>query len=905
MLAARLRQLADRRRAAPTGYRSTPARVWDEIDHRRTAAAANGSGCRVDWADYALACARHARSAHADEQHVPRAHAAERSTSGSTAATTSAGPTLDDLEYHLTTLFPPVRPRGWLELRMIDAVPDPWWRVAVAVDRGARAATTALVDASQPRASRRRAAGGPTRRATGSHDPEFAASARSVLRRPRSTRCCRARHRRDDRARGRVVRRALRRAGALPRRRPARRVASAARRALPRADNRDRGDHVGVTVDRNVARRRARPARATARSRSSSRSTTPSCTAQVSPLMSPLVWDLAHIAHYEELWLLRDVAGARADRPALRRRLRRVQSTPRRAADARHPRPGRGAAVRGRRARRACSTSSRASTSIARRPAARATGSSTAWSSSTSTSTTRRCSPRIAADGRELRPSRCGRLAPRRARRSRAADGALVRRRWAVHARDATTPWAYDNERPEHDVDVAPFRIERCARHERRRTPRSSLPAATTTSGSGARPGGRWRDEAGLAAPAVLATARVTASWIATCGSGRVEDAPARRARAARVLVRGRRVRPLGRRGACPTEAEWEVAARVADAAGTPLDGRRVGVDGLRLPPAIPGFGRSPTASTPRCSSAPTTRCCAAARGPTAPARVPRRRSATGTTRSAARSSPASARADDALTPCAVTSRTSARRSRSARCCSEPRALARRSRRAAPRSRPAARRQPRRLGGRVVVDGAAEPERYRTATPMWADRALPELAPQVGHGRRARRGAQRHVPGRRSTSRAMRRSSPTGPGSSRYNGYRRRVPRPASATSCAPASAAGRLDGIDGDSRLRGALRARARPPRRGPHRSSTRSPTSSRRVDERGDGRLNLLLADGRRSRPPPWATRCSCSTDGAAARRVRTARRRPRLGSPSPTATRRRRPHRRRRSPLAGGPP
>ncbi|HEY8217501.1 MAG TPA: ergothioneine biosynthesis protein EgtB [Acidimicrobiia bacterium] len=31
---------------------------------------------------------------------------------------------------------------------------------------------------------------------------------------------------------------------------------------------------------------------------------------QVSPLMSPLVWDLAHIAHYEELWLLRAIADA-------------------------------------------------------------------------------------------------------------------------------------------------------------------------------------------------------------------------------------------------------------------------------------------------------------------------------------------------------------------------------------------------------------------------------------------------------------------------------------------------------------------------------------------------------------------------------------------------------------------
>ncbi|MGZ4675688.1 MAG: ergothioneine biosynthesis protein EgtB [Acidimicrobiia bacterium] len=30
-------------------------------------------------------------------------------------------------------------------------------------------------------------------------------------------------------------------------------------------------------------------------------------TSQHSPLMSPLVWDLAHIAHYEELWLLREL----------------------------------------------------------------------------------------------------------------------------------------------------------------------------------------------------------------------------------------------------------------------------------------------------------------------------------------------------------------------------------------------------------------------------------------------------------------------------------------------------------------------------------------------------------------------------------------------------------------------
>jgi glutamate--cysteine ligase len=43
-------------------------------------------------------------------------------------------PTREDLDYHVTTLFPPVRPRGHLELRMIDAQPgDDGWIVPLAV----------------------------------------------------------------------------------------------------------------------------------------------------------------------------------------------------------------------------------------------------------------------------------------------------------------------------------------------------------------------------------------------------------------------------------------------------------------------------------------------------------------------------------------------------------------------------------------------------------------------------------------------------------------------------------------------------------------------------------------------------------------------------------------------------
>ncbi|MFI7250743.1 ergothioneine biosynthesis glutamate--cysteine ligase EgtA [Micromonospora chalcea] len=42
-------------------------------------------------------------------------------------------PTTDDLEYHLSTLFPPVRPRGYLELRYLDAQPGAAWTVPLAV----------------------------------------------------------------------------------------------------------------------------------------------------------------------------------------------------------------------------------------------------------------------------------------------------------------------------------------------------------------------------------------------------------------------------------------------------------------------------------------------------------------------------------------------------------------------------------------------------------------------------------------------------------------------------------------------------------------------------------------------------------------------------------------------------
>ncbi|MCT2587082.1 glutamate-cysteine ligase family protein [Actinophytocola gossypii] len=44
-----------------------------------------------------------------------------------------SGPTADDLDYHLSTMFPPVRPHGYLEVRYLDAQPGDAWLTPVAL----------------------------------------------------------------------------------------------------------------------------------------------------------------------------------------------------------------------------------------------------------------------------------------------------------------------------------------------------------------------------------------------------------------------------------------------------------------------------------------------------------------------------------------------------------------------------------------------------------------------------------------------------------------------------------------------------------------------------------------------------------------------------------------------------
>jgi glutamate--cysteine ligase len=128
-----------------TGCKSMRQVVWQRIDPGRTRPPA-GADPFVAWADYALdAGLMMQRTGPGDWTTDPGltfrqwlTGAATGANSGSAANGRGNGhvrstPTVDDLDYHLTTLFPPVRPRGWFEVRYIDAQPADYWPVPVAV----------------------------------------------------------------------------------------------------------------------------------------------------------------------------------------------------------------------------------------------------------------------------------------------------------------------------------------------------------------------------------------------------------------------------------------------------------------------------------------------------------------------------------------------------------------------------------------------------------------------------------------------------------------------------------------------------------------------------------------------------------------------------------------------------
>jgi ergothioneine biosynthesis glutamate--cysteine ligase EgtA len=122
----------------PTGWRSSRQQVWANMDPGRTRAPgtpAQDGDPRDAWTAYAL-----------DAELMCVCEPGSRDWSAPAGVTfrdwlrggpaTPPGlrpPTPQDLEYHLSTLFPPVRPRGHMELRMIDAQTGDGWVVPAAV----------------------------------------------------------------------------------------------------------------------------------------------------------------------------------------------------------------------------------------------------------------------------------------------------------------------------------------------------------------------------------------------------------------------------------------------------------------------------------------------------------------------------------------------------------------------------------------------------------------------------------------------------------------------------------------------------------------------------------------------------------------------------------------------------
>ncbi|HSV40097.1 MAG TPA: ergothioneine biosynthesis glutamate--cysteine ligase EgtA [Nocardioidaceae bacterium] len=105
------------RAGRPTGWKSSRQQIWQTLDPARTAPPA-GEDPIPAWSDFALdapVMMQPARGTFRDW------------------VLSGDPPSTDDLDVHLSTLFPPVRPRGWFEVRYLDAQPLRWWPVPIAV----------------------------------------------------------------------------------------------------------------------------------------------------------------------------------------------------------------------------------------------------------------------------------------------------------------------------------------------------------------------------------------------------------------------------------------------------------------------------------------------------------------------------------------------------------------------------------------------------------------------------------------------------------------------------------------------------------------------------------------------------------------------------------------------------
>jgi glutamate--cysteine ligase len=126
-----------------TGWKSARQRAWNGLDARACGPVPGCCAPDTDaddsldppsaWARYALrAPVAFVRTEGDDVKAVRTPVPFERWASGEVRLGDRT-PTAADLDTHLTTLFPPVRLRGYLELRYLDMSPPRWWPAIAAV----------------------------------------------------------------------------------------------------------------------------------------------------------------------------------------------------------------------------------------------------------------------------------------------------------------------------------------------------------------------------------------------------------------------------------------------------------------------------------------------------------------------------------------------------------------------------------------------------------------------------------------------------------------------------------------------------------------------------------------------------------------------------------------------------
>ncbi|WP_411969456.1 ergothioneine biosynthesis glutamate--cysteine ligase EgtA [Geodermatophilus sp. YIM 151500] len=123
----------------PSGWRSVRQQVWGDLDQARCGPLLGRGEPAAEWAAYALAAPVMLVRRPGGGAEPVRTRTSFAEWVRGEVRLGGRRPTVADLDYHLSTLFPPVRLRGYLEIRYLDATPEPWWPALAAV-------TTALLD---------------------------------------------------------------------------------------------------------------------------------------------------------------------------------------------------------------------------------------------------------------------------------------------------------------------------------------------------------------------------------------------------------------------------------------------------------------------------------------------------------------------------------------------------------------------------------------------------------------------------------------------------------------------------------------------------------------------------------------------------------------------------------------